>query len=90
MGDEIAMGSIRLEADVEEEGFEVDECGIVVMAAATEAHNIQMKKIQAQFGWECTHNEQIIVTPCGMIIARETFYGAEGVGSIVVRRAYMW
>ena len=40
--------------------------------------------IRAQFGRKRTHNEQIIVAPCGMIIAREIFYGAEGVGSVIV------
>ena len=42
------------------------------------------ERIRAQFGRKRTHNEQIIVAPCGMIIARETFYGAEGVGSVIV------
>jgi hypothetical protein len=42
------------------------------------------KKIHAQFGRRRTHNEQIIVAPCGMILARETFYGAEGVASVIV------
>ncbi|KAF8236744.1 hypothetical protein L208DRAFT_1250906, partial [Tricholoma matsutake] len=39
--------------------------------------------IRAQLGRRRTHNEQIIVAPCGMIIAQETFYGAEGVGSVI-------
>jgi len=42
------------------------------------------KKIHAQFGHTCTHNEQILVAPCGMIIARETFYFAEAIPSVVV------
>ncbi|TFK22315.1 hypothetical protein FA15DRAFT_681746 [Coprinopsis marcescibilis] len=41
------------------------------------------KRIRAQFGRSRTHNEQLIVAPCGMIIAQETFYGAEGVASVV-------
>ena len=40
--------------------------------------------IRAQFCHKRTHNEKIIVAPCGMIIARETFYGAEGVGSVII------
>jgi len=87
IGDEIGTGSIK-EA---EEGFKVDEHGIVLTAAATEAHrNTPVKRIQAQFVQKHTHNEQIIVAPCGMIIACETFYGAEGVGSVVVCKAYLW
>jgi hypothetical protein len=45
------------------------------------------ERIRAQLGRRRTHNEQIIVAPCGIIIARETFYGAEGVGSVIVRKA---
>jgi hypothetical protein len=42
-------------------------------------------KIRVQHGRKRTHNEQLFVAPCGVIIARETFYGAEAVGSVVVR-----
>ncbi|KAF7304399.1 hypothetical protein HMN09_00842000 [Mycena chlorophos] len=37
------------------------------------------RKIRALFGWRKSHNEQIIVRPCGMIIARATFFGSETV-----------
>lgn len=43
------------------------------------------KKITAQFGRKRTHNEQILVAPCGMILARETFYGAEAISTCAVR-----
>ncbi|KAF8074791.1 hypothetical protein FPV67DRAFT_1408151 [Lyophyllum atratum] len=73
---------------VEEEVFEVDKQGAVrpVEEMGTNARGVrvpQKRKIRAQFGRKRTHNEQIIVAPCGMIIARETFYGAEGVGSVI-------
>lgn len=42
------------------------------------------KKICAQFGRSRTHNEQILVAPCGIIIARETFYHAESITAVVV------
>ncbi|THU81591.1 hypothetical protein K435DRAFT_693216, partial [Dendrothele bispora CBS 962.96] len=35
------------------------------------------KTVQAQFGRKRTHNEQLIISPCGMILARETFYHSE-------------
>jgi hypothetical protein len=44
-------------------------------------------KIRAKFTRDRTHNEQVITSPCGIIIARETFYGAEGVASVVVCEA---
>jgi len=41
-------------------------------------------RLRAQFGRKRTHNEQVIVAPCGIIIARETFFGAEAVSSVVI------
>lgn len=41
-------------------------------------------KPRAQFSRRRTHNEQLIVAPCGIILARETFFGAEGVASVIV------
>ncbi|KAH8078731.1 hypothetical protein BXZ70DRAFT_901892 [Cristinia sonorae] len=38
-------------------------------------------RLRAQFGRRRTHNEQVLVAPCGVIIARTTFYGAEAIGS---------
>ncbi|EIW51585.1 uncharacterized protein TRAVEDRAFT_137153 [Trametes versicolor FP-101664 SS1] len=35
------------------------------------------RRVRARFGRRRTHNEQLIVRPCGIITARETFYGAE-------------
>lgn len=73
-----------VDEDLEEE-FEVQ----VNDTQGTESTNQQtqpqqLKKLRAQFGRKRTHNEQVIVAPCGMIFARETFYGAEGVASVVV------
>ncbi|KAJ7351332.1 hypothetical protein DFH08DRAFT_957652 [Mycena albidolilacea] len=34
------------------------------------------RKIRALFGRRKTHNEQIIVRPCGVIVARATFFGS--------------
>ena len=61
----------------DEEDFEVND--------TQEQVSDGRKQLQAQFGHKHTHNEQIIVAPCGMIIARETFYGAEGVGSVTIQ-----
>jgi len=82
-------------ADVEdpEEEFLLDENGRVfpdaVQAEQTpddSAHRdgTMKRKVRAQFGRKRTHNEQIIVAPCGTIIARVTFFGAEAVSSVVV------
>jgi hypothetical protein len=43
-----------------------------------------VKRVRAHFGRRRTHNEQLIVASCGMILARETFYGAEAVTTVAV------
>ncbi|KAF8451067.1 hypothetical protein L210DRAFT_3385227 [Boletus edulis BED1] len=40
-------------------------------------------KLRAQFSRRRTHNEQLFVAPCGIIITQETFFHAEGVKSVV-------
>jgi hypothetical protein len=42
------------------------------------------RKIKAQFGRRRTHNEQVIVRPCGIICSRATFFGAEAVSNVLV------
>lgn len=42
------------------------------------------KKICIRLGQNYTHNEQILVCPCGIILARETFYGTEALSASVV------
>ena len=70
---------------VDEDNGEEEE---FVVASGTalpaEASQVKEGRVHAQFGRKRTHNEQIIVAPCGMIIARETFYGAEAVSSVIV------
>jgi hypothetical protein len=72
--------------DEEEEDFDVGTDGAAHQEQSNQppATNPKPKKIRAQFGRKRTHNEQIIVCPCGIILARETFYGTEGVASVVV------
>ena len=41
-------------------------------------------KLCTQFGWKCTHNEQLFIAPCSIIIARETFYHSEAPSSVIV------
>jgi CxC6 like cysteine cluster associated with KDZ transposases len=75
--------------DVPEEEFDVVGDQVTVPHIADGALDIlgpaTKKKIRAQFGRKRTHNEQIIVCPCGIIVARETFFGAEAIPSVVVR-----
>ena len=51
-------------------------------AAKSELGN---RKLKAQFGRRRTHSEQLLVRPCGVIVARATFFGAEAVSNVLVR-----
>lgn len=42
------------------------------------------RKLRAMFGRRRTHNEQLFVRPCGMIIERDTCFGSESVSQIAV------
>lgn len=42
--------------------------------------------VRAHFGRGRMHNEQLIIAPCGMILARETFYFSEAFSAIAVSR----
>lgn len=41
-------------------------------------------KLFARFGRRRTHNEQLIVRPCGIIVSRATFFGSEAVSAVKV------
>ncbi|KIO03571.1 hypothetical protein M404DRAFT_144986, partial [Pisolithus tinctorius Marx 270] len=38
--------------------------------------------LKARFGTQCTHNEQLIMRPCGIILAQATFYGSEAISAV--------
>jgi hypothetical protein len=42
------------------------------------------RKIKARFGRGHTHNEQMIMYPCGVVISRATFWGSEAVSGVNV------
>lgn len=68
--------------------FLLDDDGKVVNEEVSEACPDKPptgnRRIRAQFGRRRTHNEQIIVAPCGVIIACATFYGAEALHTVAV------
>ena len=43
------------------------------------------RKLRAYFGRRRTHNEQIIMRPCGVILSWATLFGSEGIASVNVR-----
>jgi hypothetical protein len=54
-------------------------------AACPEKGENGNRKLRFMFGRRRTHNEQILVHPCGMIVARKTCNTSEGLKEIVVR-----
>lgn len=64
---------------------QLDSDGCILLAPESDDHGVKPpRKVRAQFGRRRSHNEQIFVAPCGEIIARETFFGAEAVSSVIV------
>ena len=41
-------------------------------------------RLQAAFGCWCTHNEEMMTCPCGVILLQEMFYGLETVPQVLV------
>jgi hypothetical protein len=84
VAEEVEMSTIV--DDEAELDFNIDGEGRILPEDDTPAGSSKTptKRLRAQFGRARTHTEQIIVAPCGMILARETFYGAEAVSSVVV------
>lgn len=42
-------------------------------------------KPRARFGRRRTHNEQLVVATCGVILGRATMFGSEGIDGVMVR-----
>ncbi|KAF8445913.1 hypothetical protein L210DRAFT_3392409 [Boletus edulis BED1] len=70
--------------DNDDDEFEIDPTGRVADAALhTSAQPATThKKLRTKFTRSRTHNEQLAVAPCGMILGRDTMFGAEGVASV--------
>jgi hypothetical protein len=46
------------------------------------------RKLCAKFARSRTHNEQLVVAPCGMILGWDTMFGAEGIASVAVSHPF--
>jgi hypothetical protein len=45
-------------------------------------------KNRTQFGRRRTHNEQLCVGSCGIVVGRKTFFGSEGIENVLVSLCY--
>jgi hypothetical protein len=84
IAEERSLNDVADEEEVKEE-FTVNDSAGVIPTTSTNFPQLQVtKQLKAQFGRKRTHNEQVLVTPCGIILPCETFYGAEAISSCVV------
>ena len=68
--------------------FELTADGYTVPATTDVLASTGNRKLRVQFGRKRTHNEQLFVAPCGVIVARETFYHSEAPSAVVVSVRY--
>lgn len=48
------------------------------------------RRLKAFFGRRRTHNEQLIMRSCGVIIARATFFGSEAISAVNVSQLFVF
>ena len=74
-----------LVSDEEEDIFDIDQTGTILPQpkSADKEPTAGAQHLKTQFGRR-THNEQIIVAPCGVILGHATFFEAESIPSCVV------
>lgn len=70
----------------EVEEMEVHSGGDASSSSCPDKPDTGIHRIRAVFGRRRTHNEQIMVCPCGIIVARRTFFGSETTPQTVVSR----
>ncbi|KAF8512123.1 hypothetical protein JB92DRAFT_3173596 [Gautieria morchelliformis] len=59
------------------------DSGPFVGGPACESKPLQgNRRIHAQFGRRRTHNEQLLIRPCGVIISRGPFFGSEAISAV--------
>jgi hypothetical protein len=78
--DEDILDEIQGNSDVPDEGIEVLDIKKQCDQKSVKGNRV----LRARFGRRQTHSEQLMVRPCGIIIARATFYGSETVPQTVV------
>lgn len=71
-----------------QEGEELDTGSEAVFEAVIGDDKGKSKKLRAQFGRKRTHNEQLIIAPCGMILARRTFHHSEAFSLVAVCESF--
>ncbi|KAJ7348297.1 hypothetical protein DFH08DRAFT_698265 [Mycena albidolilacea] len=73
-------GNVAVHRQIHPGSIGVDD-SVPCEAAKSDTGN---RKYKALFGGVRTHNEQILVRPCGVICSRATFYNAEAVSNVLL------
>lgn len=68
--------NVQMEIDDINNDAEGDDC---------EGKGSGKSKVKARFGRQHTHNDELCVNCCGVIVGRTTCYGSEGIGGVRVR-----
>jgi hypothetical protein len=79
-------GNVKIHRDINPGSIGLDD-SVPCEATKSDTGN---RKFKALFGGSRTHNEQILVRPCGVIVSRATFYNAEAVSNVLVRILYQF
>lgn len=85
--DEDVTTSLQDSGEALDEGFEEVALPVDSLSKGTicpQKPDNGIRRVTARFGRRQTHNEQIMARPCGMIVARTTFFGSETVPQTVV------
>lgn len=73
------------EEDVDDEVIvENGSNGPIVVADCDGKRETGNRALRAYFGARRTHNEQLIMRPCGVILSRATFFGSEAISAVNV------
>ncbi|KAF8144269.1 hypothetical protein K438DRAFT_1632122 [Mycena galopus ATCC 62051] len=73
-------GNVGIRCKIHPGSIGVDD-SVPCEAAKSDTGN---RKYKALFGALRTHNEQILVRPCGVIVSHATFYNAEAVSNVLI------
>lgn len=75
--DDLVDGNGEIEFDIQQDGH--------LIPSSTDTRSLNTSwKLCAWFGRKRTHNEQLFVAPCGIIVAWKTFFHSEALSEVIV------
>lgn len=80
-GHPMAYLSDSMAADITDAEDQLDDLDMKDPSHKSDLGNV---KVKARFGRRRTHNEQLVVGCCGIIVGRATMFGAEAISGVKV------